>query len=36
MGRLAEADGESEIYRDLRMKRFIDPQDMKRKYAQSP
>ena len=25
MGRLAEADGEKEIYRDLRMKLFIDP-----------
>jgi len=36
MGRLAEAEGESEIYRDLRMKLFIDPQDMKKKYAQSP
>ena len=25
MGRLAEAEGEKEIYRDLRMKLFIDP-----------
>src|SRR5215204_1302687 len=25
MGRLAEAEGEAEIYRDLRMKIFIDP-----------
>ena len=25
MGRLAEAEGEAEIYRDLRMKLFIDP-----------
>ena len=25
MGRLAEAEGESAIYRDLRMKLFIDP-----------
>jgi hypothetical protein len=32
MGRLAEAEGESEIYRDLRMKLFIDPADMKMKY----
>ena len=32
MGRLAEAEGESEIYRDLRMKLFIDPADMKTKY----
>src|SRR5712664_2721907 len=29
MGRLAEAEGEGEIYRDLRMKIFIDPDDMK-------
>src|SRR5690242_4689039 len=36
LGRLAEADGENEIYRDLRMKLFIDPADMKAKYAQSP
>jgi acyl-homoserine-lactone acylase len=36
MGRLAEAEGESEIYRDLRMKLFIDPDEMKQKYASSP
>jgi acyl-homoserine lactone acylase PvdQ len=36
MGRLAEAEGEAEIYRDLRMKLFIDPSDMKAKYASSP
>ena len=36
MGRLAEVEGEDEIYRDLRMKLFIDPEDMKRKYAESP
>lgn len=36
MGRLAEAEGESEIYRDLRMKLYIDPVDMKAKYAASP
>ena len=35
-GRLAEADGEAEIWRDLRMKLFIDPDDMKAKYAASP
>src|SRR5256885_13276997 len=29
MGRLSEAEGESRIYRDLRMKIFIDPDDMK-------
>src|SRR5215467_97792 len=36
MGRLAEAEGEKEIYRDLRMKLFIDPADMKQKYDSSP
>src|SRR5262245_52602807 len=28
MGRLAEAEGEKEIYRDLRMKLFVDPEDL--------
>ena len=36
MGRLAEAEGEEEIYRDLRMKLFIDPDSMKAKYESSP
>jgi len=36
LGRLAEAEGESEIYRDLRQQLFIDPADMQAKYAQSP
>lgn len=36
MGRLAEVEGESKIYQDLRMKLFIDPEDMKAKYAGSP
>ena len=36
MGRLAEAEGEKEIYRDLRMKLFINPDSMKAKYAASP
>ena len=36
MGRLAEADGEREVYRDLRMKLFIDPDSMKAQYAASP
>ena len=36
MGRLAEAEGESEIFRDLRMKLFIEPADMQRKYEESP
>ncbi len=36
MGRLAEAEGESEIFRDLRMKLFIDPAVMQEHYAASP
>ncbi len=36
MGRLAEVEGEAQLYRDLRMKLFIDPADMKAKYAASP
>ncbi|MGV3707573.1 MAG: penicillin acylase family protein [Gemmatimonas sp.] len=36
IGRLAEIEGEKEIYRDLRMKLFIDPADMKKMYASSP
>ena len=36
MGRLAEAEGDGELYRDLRMKLFIDPADMQAKYGQSP
>jgi len=36
MGRLAEAEGQSAIYQDLRMKLFIDPDSMKAKYAASP
>jgi len=36
MGRLAEAEGESKIYQDLRMKLFIDPEDLKKEYAASP
>ncbi len=35
-GRLAEAEGETAIYRDLRMKLFIDPDSMKAKYETSP
>ncbi|MEZ5286005.1 MAG: hypothetical protein R2712_14585 [Vicinamibacterales bacterium] len=33
MGRLAEAEGEGEIWRDLRMKPFIDLADLQRQYA---
>ena len=36
MGRLAEAEGKQEIYRDLRMKLFIDPEVMKQHYQDSP
>lgn len=36
MGRLAEVEGESEIYRDLRMKMFIDPAEIQQQYAASP
>ncbi|MDQ2931711.1 MAG: penicillin acylase family protein [Gemmatimonadota bacterium] len=36
MGRLAEAEGESAIYRDLRMKLFVDPDSLKAQYAASP
>jgi acyl-homoserine-lactone acylase len=35
-GRLAEAEGEAEIWRDLRMKLFIDPVEMQALYGQSP
>ena len=35
-GRLAEAEGEAEIWRDLRMKLFIDPADMQTQYESSP
>src|SRR2546423_7034432 len=35
MGRLAEADGQSAIWRDLRMKLFIDPQTMKAEYERT-
>jgi acyl-homoserine-lactone acylase len=36
MGRLAETEGESKIYQDLRMKLFIDPAALKTQYAASP
>src|ERR1700723_1182904 len=36
MGRLAETEGESAIYQDLRMKLFIDPAELKKQYAVSP
>jgi acyl-homoserine lactone acylase PvdQ len=36
MGRLAEAEGEAHIWRDLRMKLFVDPEDLQGQYAKSP
>ena len=36
MGRLAEAEGESAIYRDLRMKLFVDPDSLKALYDTCP
>jgi acyl-homoserine-lactone acylase len=36
MGRLAEAEGDSKIYLDLRMKLFIDSNELKKQYAASP
>jgi acyl-homoserine-lactone acylase len=35
-GRLAEAEGEAALWQDLRMKLFIDPDEMRAMYAQSP
>lgn len=36
LGRMAEAEGEAAIWQDLRMKLFVDPDDLQRKYAASP
>ena len=36
MGRLAEVEGEQELYRDLRMKLFINPSDLQSQYRASP
>ena len=36
LGRLAEAEGESRIYQDLRMKLFIEPEELRKNYAASP
>ena len=36
LGRLAEAEGESKIYDDLRMRLFIDPTALQKQYAASP
>src|SRR5882757_1310627 len=36
LGRLAEADGEEAIWKDLRQRLFIDPEVLKADYAGSP
>jgi acyl-homoserine lactone acylase PvdQ len=36
MGRLAEAEGKDKVYQDLRMKMFVDPEDLKKEYTDSP
>ncbi len=36
MGRLAESEGESAVFQDLRMKLFIHPDSMRAKYEASP
>src|SRR3546814_19506301 len=36
LGRMAEAEGESAIWLDLRQKLFIDPSELKKQYAHSP
>ena len=36
LGRLAEVEGEAEIWRDLRMNLFIQPKDLQAQYAASP
>src|SRR5437764_1070809 len=36
LGRLAEADGESKIWQDLRQKLFTDPAELKKLYTSSP
>jgi acyl-homoserine-lactone acylase len=36
LGRLAEAEGESRIYRDLRMKLFMDPETVQKRLRGEP
>jgi acyl-homoserine-lactone acylase len=36
LGRLAEAEGERALFQDLRMRLFIDPDELRRSYAASP
>jgi acyl-homoserine-lactone acylase len=36
VGLRAEAEGEAEVYRDLRVRLFVDPDDMKAQYQKAP
>ncbi len=36
LGWLAQAEGESAVYQDLRARLYVDPQDLKARYAASP
>ena len=36
LGRVAEAEGEGAIWQDLRQRLFIDPEELKKEYAESP
>ena len=36
IGLRAQADGETEVYRDLRVRLFVDPDDMKAQYQKAP
>src|SRR6267142_1344180 len=36
LGRLAEAEGESAVYQDLRMRLFLDPESLRFEYRSSP
>ncbi len=36
LGRLAEAEGESAVYQDLRQKLFIGPEELKQQYTRCP
>jgi acyl-homoserine-lactone acylase len=36
LGRQAEAEGEGRLYQDLRMRLFLDPETLKKQYAESP
>src|SRR6202162_1507722 len=36
LGRLAEAEGDSAVIQDLRMRLFIRPEDLRKQYARSP